>query len=166
MAARRSYSTGRRRRRRKKKHNIAAILFIAVILGITYGYAESCSCGQCCLSYQISGCGEQACACCSGQWCSWGTSSCASCTATSTTNARNCSGNVSGACAGTQTQKTALLSEQRTKSTRPAAAVTKLKIESAAMINNGVRGKMGKLTRQRTVRKGANVLTEKSAQVR
>ena len=80
------------------------LAMLAVLAGITLSYAESCSSGQGSLSYQISGCGEQSRACCTGQWCSWGTSSCASCTATSTTNSRNCSGNVSGACAGTQTQ--------------------------------------------------------------
>ena len=80
------------------------LAMLAVILSFTLSYAESCSSGQGTLSYQISGCGDQARACCSGQWCSWGTSTCASCTATSTTNSRNCSGNVSGACARTQTQ--------------------------------------------------------------
>ena len=80
------------------------LAIIAAVFSITLSYAESCSSGQGTLSYQISGCGDQSRACCSGQWCSWGTTSCASCTATSTTNSRNCSGNVSGACAGTQTQ--------------------------------------------------------------
>ena len=76
------------------------LTIIAVILSFTLSYAESCSCGQGCLSYQISGCGEQSRACCTGQWCSWGTSSCASCTATS----QACSGNVTNACAGNRTR--------------------------------------------------------------
>ena len=60
------------------------ILAIMVILaGITLSNAESCSVSNGTLSYQISGCSEQKRACCSGQWCSWGTASCASCTATS-----------------------------------------------------------------------------------
>ena len=73
---------------------------MTVLICAAYGYAESCSSGQGSLSYQISGCGEQRRACCSGTWCSWGTTSCASCTATT----QACSGNVSGACAGTQTR--------------------------------------------------------------
>ena len=76
------------------------LTIISVLFSITLSYAESCSCGQGCLSYQISGCGEQSRACCTGQWCSWGTSSCASCTATS----QACSGNVTNACAGNRTR--------------------------------------------------------------
>ena len=76
------------------------LAMLAVVFSITLSNAESCSSGQGSLSYQISGCSEQKRACCSGQWCSWGTASCASCTATT----QACSGNVSGACAGNRTR--------------------------------------------------------------
>ena len=78
------------------------LAMLAVLFSITLSYAESCSSGQGSLSYQISGCGEQSRACCVGVWCDWGTSVCSSCTETS--ESRNCSGNVSGACAGTQSR--------------------------------------------------------------
>lgn len=55
-----------------------------VLLGVTLSYSESCSVSNGTLSYQISGCGEQKRACCSGQWCSRGITTCGSCTATST----------------------------------------------------------------------------------
>ena len=76
------------------------LMIAAVLASITFAYAESCSSGQGSLSYQISGCGDQARACCTGQWCSWGTTSCASCTDTT----QACSGNVSNACAGNRTR--------------------------------------------------------------
>ena len=76
------------------------LTMLAVVFGVTLSYAESCSSGQGSLSYQISGCSEQSRACCSGTWCSWGTTSCASCNDTT----QACSGNVSGACAGNRTR--------------------------------------------------------------
>ena len=76
------------------------LTMLAVIAGVMLSYAESCSSGQGSLSYQISGCSEQSRACCSGTWCSWGTTSCASCNDTT----QACSGNVSGACAGNRTR--------------------------------------------------------------
>ena len=82
------------------------LTIMAVMLGVALSYAESCEDSGLGKEYKAdeNGCGYQTRACCSGQWCSWGTSTCASCTATSTTNSRNCSGNVTNACAGTQTQ--------------------------------------------------------------
>ena len=80
------------------------LAIIAVLISITLSYAESCSSGEGSLSYQISGCGEQSRACCGGNWCSWGVTSCASCTDTYTYNDYNCVGNVSNACAGTYRQ--------------------------------------------------------------
>ena len=77
------------------------LLFISVVLfSIMLSYAETCSLSNGSLSYQINGCEEQSRACCSGTWCSWGTTSCASCNDTT----QACSGNVSGACAGNRTR--------------------------------------------------------------
>ena len=77
------------------------LMIAAVFASITLAYAESCSSGQGSLSYQISGCGDQARACCTGQWCSWGTTSCATCNDTSTSTA--CSNVSSSYCTGTAT---------------------------------------------------------------
>ena len=76
------------------------LAMLAVILSFTLSYAESCSLSDGSLSYKISDCSEQSRACCTGQWCSWGTTSCASCTATT----QACSGNVTNACAGNRTR--------------------------------------------------------------
>ena len=77
------------------------LMIAAVFASITFAYADSCSSGQGSLSYQISGCGDQARACCTGEWCSWGTTSCATCNDTSTSTA--CSNVSSSYCAGTAT---------------------------------------------------------------
>ena len=75
---------------------------LAVVLSIMLSYAETCSLSNGSLSYQINGCEEQIRACCTGQWCIWGILICANCSDTS--ESRNCSGNVTNACAGNQTR--------------------------------------------------------------
>ena len=72
-----------------------------MLVSITLAYAESCSSGQGSLSYQISGCGDQACACCTGQWCDWTVTGCATCNDTSKSTA--CSNVNSNYCKGTAT---------------------------------------------------------------